>query len=332
MREQIIQVLHKIKESFGTDVFANPRLFSAVLADVKIETDAKKIRNLLNIAVRDIHIYQRLEKGLASNNKFIIDNLICEISSDYMIEKTASQAVVEAFADLLGYISPPVATARKVVVNPLEGLIPTRPVLIVFFVIDKSGNMAGAGINALNHAMREMIPILKNIDGQGADLKVAVLTFSAGAEWLYSEPQDVEDFEWYDIETNLDYDWDNYTSDFGAACDELYVKMSREAYMSSRKGYKIPIIILITAGKPTDNWQPSLAKLKKNRWFKAAFKIGLAVDDANENVIGEFVGTKKGKNGKYERVYQPYDANKLKKLFRGEYSSYVCSHEDEDWD
>ncbi|MCL2054426.1 MAG: VWA domain-containing protein [Oscillospiraceae bacterium] len=196
--------------------------------------------------------------------------------------------------------------ATKTAVNPLEGVgKPTKPNLVVFFVIDKSYSMAGASINAVNHAMREIIPILKDIDGQDADLKVAALTFSAGAEWVYSNPQDAEELAWVDVEA------DGWT-DFGAACDELCSKMSRSAYMASKAGYKKPVVILLTDGEPTDNWEPKLAKLKQNRWFQVAFKIGLAVDDANEDVLGEFVGTKKGKNGKYEGVYRIDDANKLK--------------------
>ena len=101
MKNTISQVLKKIKEDFIDDnVFINARQFSAVLNDVRIETDEKKVRHLLKVAIREMQVYSRL-KAESSNNDFIIDNLAAEMSSDYMIDKDAAQTVIECFAELL---------------------------------------------------------------------------------------------------------------------------------------------------------------------------------------------------------------------------------------
>jgi len=180
---------------------------------------------------------------------------------------------------------------------------PTKPALVVFFVIDRSGSMGGARINAVNTAMRETVPILRGMSGVDADFKIAVLTFSAGAKWMYSEPKDVESFDWQELDVE---GW----TDFGAACNELCNKMSRSVYMNSNQGYKKPIVILITDGGPTDDgvWQPALAKLKTNRWFQFAFKFALAVDESvDRDVLEDFVGTS-------EAVFDIKDPEVLKRL------------------
>ena len=184
---------------------------------------------------------------------------------------------------------------------------PTKPDLNIFFVIDRSGSMGGARINSVNTAMREIIPILKGVGGSDANLKIAVLMFSNGAEWMYTAPMDVATFEWNELDAF------GYT-DFGAACNELCKKMSRNEFMASKVGYKKPIVILITDGEPSDDgvWQGALKTLKENRWFKFAIKFALAVDEADKDVLKEFIGGK-GDEGIYDIGE---DTNKLKKLIQ----------------
>jgi len=192
--------------------------------------------------------------------------------------------------------------------NPLEEIgTPTKPELVVFFVIDRSYSMEGARINSVNTAMREVIPVLRGVGGADASLKIAVLTFSAGAEWMYPKPVAVEDFKWNQLDV---HGW----TDFGAACNELCKKMSRSEFMASKVGYKKPIVILITDGAPTDAdiWPGALKALKENKWFKFAIKFALSVDEADEDVLREFIGMK-GNEGIYPIGD---DAEKLKKLIK----------------
>jgi len=103
MRDVIRQILQQLNKDFGGSIFVNPKRFKAALEDLQIETDAKKVRHLLNVAIRDMQIYSRLESEL-SNNPFIIDNLMIEMSSDFMIDKDVAKLVIESIAELLGYI------------------------------------------------------------------------------------------------------------------------------------------------------------------------------------------------------------------------------------
>ena len=102
MKSSIKQVLKKINDRFGASIFTDSKQFKAVLDDVQIDAEAKKIRHLLNVAVRDIQSYSRLESS-KENDPFIIENLVAEMASDYMIEKDAAKMVIECIAELLGF-------------------------------------------------------------------------------------------------------------------------------------------------------------------------------------------------------------------------------------
>lgn len=98
-----------------------------------------------------------------------------------------------------------------------------RRTMVLFFIIDTSGSMYGEKIGAVNTAIREVIPEIKEISAENADalIKIAVLTFSSGAKWLYDSPIDSEQFVW----TNLDADG---VTDMGLAFRMLNEKLSRD--------------------------------------------------------------------------------------------------------
>ena len=84
---------------------------------------------------------------------------------------------------------------------PEQGTV-TRKKLVVFYVLDTSGSMEDDGkIGALNEAMRETVDVLQNIAKGNADaeIQIAVLQFSSGAQWVTEKPKYVEDFYWDDL-------------------------------------------------------------------------------------------------------------------------------------
>ena len=169
--------------------------------------------------------------------------------------------------------------------DPLSNIVEiTKPNLVIFLVVDCSGSMADEGkMNSVNVAIKEALPILKGIGGSDSTVKLAVLKFSIGAEWLYSNLLNIEDFVWENVEPY------GYT-EFGAACDALYEKMSRSAFMNSQAGYRKPVIILLSDGEPTDDYANSLKRLKSNAWYKVAYKIAIAVGDEDKSALSEFTG------------------------------------------
>jgi uncharacterized protein YegL len=179
-----------------------------------------------------------------------------------------------------------------------------RRTMVLFFLIDSSGSMSGSKIGAVNAAIEEVIPALKEVSDENADaqIKVAALEFSSGARWLTANgPIEVDQFSWNDIDAAG-------VTDFGAACSELNEKLSTKAFMKEAAGSFAPAIFLLSDGDPTDDWQHYLSELKQNNWFKAAVKVAVAIgDDANKDVLKEFTGT-------MEAVLETHNAAMLKKM------------------
>lgn len=162
-----------------------------------------------------------------------------------------------------------------------------RKELHVFYVLDTSGSMYGASISALNHAVEETTEALKTLaESNGdADLKIAVLEFNSGCRWITSNgPESAEDFEWEYLEAGG-------MTDIGAALRELDSKLSRHAFLKSVVGALMPVIVFMTDGFATDNYESALNEIRQNKWFKHGTKIGFAIgDDADLSMISSVVG------------------------------------------
>ena len=68
--------------------------------------------------------------------------------------------------------------------------IGARPLTPIFFLVDTSGSMINDPIEAVNAAMRQAIPEIKNFAQENADssILVNVLEFSTGVKWMSEKP------------------------------------------------------------------------------------------------------------------------------------------------
>ena len=189
----------------------------------------------------------------------------------------------------------------------LEGVqaVPRRT-MTLFLLADGSGGMRGSKIGAVNDAIRNVLPIVNDINDSNADaeIKIAAMSFSSGCNWLHDEPKIAADFEWNDLTAGG-------MTELGSACIELANKLSRShGFMQSGSGSFAPVIILLSDGGPTDDFNSGLEKLKQNNWFKAAIKIAIAIgDDADQDVLAKFTGNIEG-------VITVHDVESLKKVIR----------------
>ena len=183
--------------------------------------------------------------------------------------------------------------------------IPRRE-LTVFFVLDTSSSMSETPIAELNHAVEECTETLIEVAKNNADakLKIAVMEFNSNCRWITNnEPVSLEDFDWEYLECGGE-------QNIGSALNELNDKLSGYKFLDSMRGAFMPVIIFMTNGHATDDYQKSLAEIKKNKWFKHSTKIGFAVgDEADEKMIASIVGN-------CEAVIKPGDIPLFKKLMR----------------
>ena len=185
--------------------------------------------------------------------------------------------------------------------DDVEGIVKRQ--MVLFFVIDTSGSMQGSKIGAVNTAIREVLPELKDAGGSDVDLKVACLTFSSGCQWMYPTPIASESFQWNQVEADG-------VTDLGEACRELSKKLSKDEFLKAPSGSVAPAIFLMSDGEPTDDFESGLAQLKQNNWFKYAIKVAVAIgDDANKDVLAKFTGN-------IEAVIEAHTPEALKKWIR----------------
>jgi uncharacterized protein YegL len=162
-------------------------------------------------------------------------------------------------------------------------MVPPMRINNLFLIVDTCGGMAGERIDVLNRAIPKMLSSLEKIlqDSLGAyELKVAAMTFSSGARWIYDRPRPLEEFVWPEVHAGG-------VCDIGEAFGMLEEALHRKAFM---RGGSPPVFILITLRDPTDDYRPRLEKLKENRWFHYGQRIALAVGEgANRELLVDFV-------------------------------------------
>ena len=175
----------------------------------------------------------------------------------------------------------------------LEEITPSpRRVMTLFYLVDTSGSMSGSKIGTVNGAMEECQELLKEVAqaNDDAEIKVAIMEFSSGCSWV-----------WNDLQAGG-------ITDFGGALLELDKKLSRNEFLKSQTGAYAPVILLLSDGGPTDDWETALAQIKKNNWFKSAIKIAIDIESGSErSVLEAFTGNS-------EAILDAKDQSTLKKM------------------
>ena len=180
-----------------------------------------------------------------------------------------------------------------------------RKVMTIFYLVDTSGSMSGTRIGTVNAAMEECIPMLKEVAAANddAEIKVAIMQFSSGCSWVTpaSGPVSLDDIIWNDLQAGG-------MTEFGGALTELDKKLSRNEFLNSQTGAYAPVILLLSDGGPTDNWEKSLDDLKHNNWFKHAIKIAIDIESGSDrSVLAKFTGNS-------EAILDAKDSATLKKM------------------
>jgi uncharacterized protein YegL len=162
------------------------------------------------------------------------------------------------------------------------GELATRPLHFIW-IADCSGSMEGIKIQALNHAIREVIPAMQRVAAENvnADVLVRAVKFSDGAQWHIGQPTKIDEFKWQDLQAQG-------MTDMGAAL-KLVAEQLTMPPMTER-GLP-PVLVLISDGQPNDDFADSLKTLMQLPWGKKAVRVGIAIgDDADLEVLEQFIG------------------------------------------
>lgn len=162
------------------------------------------------------------------------------------------------------------------------GPLASRPLHFIL-MLDCSGSMAHGGkIQALNQAIKEAVPHMRDAAAGNpeAQLLVRAIKFSSGAQWHISQPQPVDNFTWSDISADG-------VTDMGKA---LCMVAEQLSLATMPKRALPPVLLLITDGQPTDDFNGGLKKLMAEPWGKKAVRLGIAIgEDAEHDVLEKFI-------------------------------------------
>jgi uncharacterized protein YegL len=161
------------------------------------------------------------------------------------------------------------------------GELATRPLHFIW-IADCSGSMSVDGkVQALNTAIHEAIPHMQSVadENPNAEVLVRAIKFSSGAQWHIATPVPVADFKWVDLAAEG-------VTDMGHAL----LMVAEELRKLPERGLP-PVLVLISDGQPTDNFEKGLNALMDHGWGKKSVRISIAIgEDADTEVLQKFNG------------------------------------------
>jgi len=157
--------------------------------------------------------------------------------------------------------------------------------LKIYWLVDTSGSMAENGkITELNRAIRVCIPEIRDAAEENVEVEtyLRALKFSTEAMWHTGDTK-VNDFSWMDLSAG------GLTAT-GAALRLMAEELSMDA-MGKRN--LPPVLILISDGEATDDYDSAIAELMELPWGKKAVRIAIAIGaDANITQLAKFCSHK----------------------------------------
>jgi uncharacterized protein YegL len=165
-----------------------------------------------------------------------------------------------------------------------------RPLHFIY-LCDCSGSMAAQGkMQALNQAIRQSLPGMARVARENPEARVLVraVRFADRANWHIGEPTPVERLQWHDLQAGG-------VTAMGEAL-ELVADQLASPPMEERA--LPPVLVLISDGQPTDDFDTGLARLLRQPWAQKAVRLAIAVGhDADQEVLQQFIGPESSASG-----------------------------------
>lgn len=159
-----------------------------------------------------------------------------------------------------------------------------RKELHFFWLVDCSGSMDGTKIGTVNYAIRDCIPLMRTAAEDNPHVKVVVraIRFGNAAEWHVQQPTPVENFSWAEVNA------------LGStAMGKALTMLAQELKLLPRGRVLPPVIVLMSDGHPTDDFDSGLAALDQEPLGAKAIRIAIAIgEDADRPRLTRFIGAK----------------------------------------
>jgi len=176
-----------------------------------------------------------------------------------------------------------------------------RP-LPVILLADVSGSMAADGkIDALNTSVAEMIAAFAQEDAAQAEIQLAIVAFGSEAR-LHQPLTPANKVSWRPLQAIG-------RTPMGAAF-ALTTDLIEDRTQIPSRAYR-PTVVLVSDGKPTDDWQAPLQRLLGAERAGKAQRFALAIGaDADREMLTAFLADPE------VRVFEAQESRQIKSFFR----------------
>lgn len=146
------------------------------------------------------------------------------------------------------------------------GGISRRP-LDLFILADCSGSMSGEKIQALNYAIADMLPHLATWEHDQGEctVRVRAVSFGTDVRWHVEQPTPVSELRWPSLKPEG-------LTHMGEALETVAGAINQLERRALR-----PAIVMITDGRPTDDFDRGLSALFATPGGRAALRLAIAI-------------------------------------------------------
>lgn len=185
--------------------------------------------------------------------------------------------------------------------DPKKFTAPAAKPLPVILLLDVSGSMCGEKIQNLNNAVKDMLETFRDTENGETEIHVAVITFGAEVK-LHQPLASAGGINWHDLSASGG-------TPLGTAF-EMAKAMIEDKNVVPSRAYR-PTVVLVSDGKPTDNWEKPLNDFISGGRSSKCDRMALAIGaDADESVLGKFI------EGTSYPLYYAENAKQLRDLFK----------------
>lgn len=185
----------------------------------------------------------------------------------------------------------------------------SRP-LPLMLLLDVSGSMSENNkITSLNHAVRTMLQQFKTFKSGEQEIKVLVITFGSKVDihMNYTSASDAES-SWHDLDAHGG-------TPLGTAL-RLAKDIIEDKSMTPSKSYT-PIVVLVSDGQPTDKWDDDMKAFITSGRSQKAMRMAMAIgQDADTDILGQFIAGSTDINGDPVELFFAHDASRIPEFFK----------------
>lgn len=156
-----------------------------------------------------------------------------------------------------------------------------EPRCACILLLDKSGSMSGAPINALNEGLHQFKAAFAQNELTSQRVEVALISFNSQVDVVHDFTT-VDQFEPTPLEACS-------TTNMGAGIHLALDMVAERKAQYKRNGilYYRPWIFMVTDGAPTDEWQSASERVRQDEESKRVCFFAVGVENANLNILSQ---------------------------------------------